>query len=133
MVKLKYIDDAIFQAISHFRCDIGNDAEAARKLNISKPAMSKIFSGETKHFKPDNWKRIEPLLRPYLNQIQNISPCPYPGGCPLSGERGKENTDILEYFLKNKLERFELLAKIERQKNPDTGTVRRPDAAKVAV
>ncbi|MBN2641510.1 MAG: hypothetical protein JXR78_07650 [Victivallales bacterium] len=115
---MKIIDEGIMTALSKMRLSHdGKNIRLAEKLGLTNAYIGKIFKGKVNYFNDDTWKKIEPVLRPYIKdyllESSHIAPCIL----------ADEDREILEYYKKpeNKLKRYELLAEIERSKNNSGG------------
>ncbi len=96
--------------------------ETGKLLGISKQAIQAWESGKNKP-RPSNVKKIAKLFNCSVIDISDLPPEKKMLANIEDIELGDEDVGILKYFQnsENKLERYELLAKIERLKNKSKG------------
>lgn len=120
------IDNTIKAALGLLleECDF-NKSEMARKLEVTRAYAGKLLDGKSKYFEPKTWARIEPILKPYIKQVEQAVglDCPLQGECPLVD---KDMLRIVEFLSKpeNEAEKYKLLEKVMgslyKEKSQDT-------------
>lgn len=89
---MKIIDLPLSNAIRRLRLNSGSDSEVAEKLNLSRAHIGRILKGKINYFEDDTWKRIEPILSPYMTNEDSVYA---PGGIVGTGNANLYNPAII--------------------------------------
>ena len=114
---MKIIDFQIQAALRKLKAVCRSNAEMGRRLGVSRAQIGKYLSGATGYFDDATWRRISPVLSPYIGEISN---CPFrqDNHCRLTGQ----NPDMIRLIelisAMSELERAELLVTVLKQAAP---------------
>ena len=64
----KVITKEIIHAIDRLKLVHGSNEEIGKLFGISKKHVGQILSGNVEFIRSETWSRIEPVLRPHINQ-----------------------------------------------------------------
>lgn len=73
VIQMKIIDLQVSNAFRKMRVHYNNQA-IAEKLGISPMHVGRVLAGKTSHFEDNTWAKIEPILKPYLEQAETELP-----------------------------------------------------------
>ncbi|MCF6174623.1 MAG: hypothetical protein L3J71_02525 [Victivallaceae bacterium] len=117
---MKIIDKSLIDAFYKLKFDLGTNKEVAEKIHISQAHVGRILKGEVNYLEDKTWKRLKPIIKPFLYHKTEIvthkETCPITGSeeCPLDDPLLKMiMTDILAM---DEVARRNLLAQLGEQK-----------------
>lgn len=105
---MKIISPDILDSIHRMKLQLGTNTEVAKRFEVSSKHVGKILSEDVKYFEDKTWKRIKPLIAPYIELSSG-------SGLNLT----EEEKDIIKYLRQpeNRRQMLQLLLKIEDTKN----------------
>jgi SOS-response transcriptional repressor LexA len=68
---MKIIDDAIRDAIHKVKLCVGTNEDVGKKLGMTGKHVGSILSGKTIYCGDITWKKIEPILKPYIKNAES--------------------------------------------------------------